>query len=190
MAIDRSTDSRECITEVLNSLQFEDGWAELAPLVYHELKRLARAYMRKERAGHILQPTALVHETYLRLARQESTQWSSRVHFYGVAGLLMRRILVDHARRRQVEERILTVTSFESPGAVDGAAIDVQALDEALERLARIDARQCRVVELRYFAGMSTEEVAELLNVSAKTVKRDWATARAWLYCELVRPAR
>jgi RNA polymerase sigma-70 factor, ECF subfamily len=117
----------------------------LAPLVYAELKKLARAYMRKERAGHLLQPTALVHEAYLGLLRRKSIQWESRVHFYGVAGLLMRRILVDHARRRRVEQAALNLTGFDAPER-SSARIDIHALDEVLERLARIDPRQCQVV--------------------------------------------
>jgi len=173
-----------CVTELLNSGDFGDRWNQVAPLVYDELKRLARAYMRKERSGHVLQPTALVHETYVRLLRQERTQWASRVQFYGVAGLLMRRILVDHARRRRSEQGALTVTAMDRPES-GGTTLNILVLDEALDRLAQIDLRQCRVVELRYFAGMSTDEVAEVLSVSTKTVKRDWAVARAWLYQEL-----
>ena len=145
--------------------------------------------MQKERAGHLLQPTALVHEAYLALVRRKSIQWQSRVHFYGVAGLLMRRILVDHARRRRVERASITLTGFGNPATLN-VRIDIRALDEALERLARIDPRQCQVVELRYFGGMSAEEVAEMLNVSSKTVQRDWAVARAWLHGELSTSAK
>lgn len=178
------------ITEVLHRLDLEDGWTELAPLVYAELKDLARAYMRKERLGHMLQPTALVHETFLRLAQRTSIQWESRIHFYGVAALLMRRILVDHGRRRRLEQDAIHVTGLDGPVNSNGTGIDIYALDQALDRLARIDPRQCRVVELRYFGGLNTEETAEVLNVSAKTVKRDWAVARAWLHGELGKSAR
>jgi RNA polymerase sigma factor (TIGR02999 family) len=180
------------ITAILSSLNSKDSaaWTELAPLVYAELKELAKVYMRQERAGHVLQPTALVHETYLRLVRHKEIQWRSRVHFYGVAALLMRYILVEHARRRRVEQRALTVTGFQLSARPDAAGVDLEALDEALTRLARMDPRQCRVVELRYFGGMSTDEAAEILDVSPKTVKRDWAVARAWLHGELTKPAR
>jgi RNA polymerase sigma-70 factor (ECF subfamily) len=180
------------ITALLNKLNSKDSaaWAKLAPLVYAELKGLAKAYMRQERTGHVLQPTALVHETYLRLVRQKEIQWKSRAHFYGVAALLMRYILVEHARRGRVERRILTVTGLDKSAGDAAPGIDVEALDEALTRLASIDPRQSRVVELRYFGGMSTEEAAEVLDVSPKTVKRDWAMARAWLHGELTKPAR
>lgn len=177
------------ITAILRDLNSNHSaaWAKLAPLVYAELKDLAKAYMRQERVGHVLQPTALVHETYLRLIRQKAIQWKSRVHFYGVAALLMRYILVEHARRRKAERRALTVTGLEQSRG-DAPGIDLEALDEALTRLARIDPRQCRVVELRYFGGMSAEDVAEVLEVSPKTVKRDWTVARAWLHGELTKP--
>ncbi len=177
------------ITAILSELNSKDSaaWARLAPLVYSELKELANAYMRQERAGHVLQPTALVHETYLRLIQQKQIQWKSRVHFYGVAALLMRYILVEHARRRKVEQRALTVTGFQKSPSVDGPGVDVEALDEAMKRLERIDSRQCRVVELRYFGGLSAEEVAQVLDVSSKTVQRDWAVARAWLHGELTK---
>jgi RNA polymerase sigma-70 factor (ECF subfamily) len=180
------------VTALLNDLNSKDSsaWTKLAPLVYCELKDLAKAYMRQERTGHVLQPTALVHETYLRLVRQKEIQWKSRIHFYGVAALLMRYILVEHARRRRVEQRILTVTGLDISIDSSAPGVDVEALDEALTRLASIDPRQARVVELRYFGGMSTEEAAEILDVSPKTVKRDWATARAWLHGELTKSAR
>jgi len=179
------------ITALLCQLNAKDSsaWAELTPLVYAELKNLAQAYMRQERAGHVLQPTALVHETYLRLVRQKSIEWKSRVHFYGVAALLMRYILVEHARRRTVEQRSLTVSGFQIDSQTN-PDVDIQALDEALDRLEKMDARQCRVVELRYFGGLSAEEAADVLDVSAKTVKRDWAMARAWLHGELTKSAR
>jgi len=179
------------ITAILCQLNARDSaaWAELTPLVYAELKNLAQAYMRQERAGHVLQPTALVHETYLRLIRQKSIEWKSRVHFYGVAALLMRYILVEHARRRTVEQRSLTVSGFQIDSQTN-PDVDIQALDEALDRLEKMDARQCRVVELRYFGGLSAEEAADVLDVSAKTVKRDWAMARAWLHGELTKSAR
>jgi RNA polymerase sigma-70 factor, ECF subfamily len=180
------------ITALLSDLNSKDSvaWAKLAPLVYAELKDLAKAYMRQERTGHVLQPTALVHETYLRLVRQKEIQWKSRVHFYGVAALLMRYILVEHARRRRVEQRVLTVTGLDQSSDASAPGVDVEALDEALTRLASIDPRQSRVVELRYFGGMSTEEAAEILDVSPKTVKRDWAMARAWLHGELIKSTR
>jgi RNA polymerase sigma factor (TIGR02999 family) len=189
MGFDDRRQSPDCVTAVLNRLNLQDGWSELAPLVYAELKDLAKAHMRKERAGHILQPTALVHETFLRLARRKSIPWESRIHFYGVAGLIMRRILVDHARRRRVEQDALKITGFASADRTDEIKIDLQALDAALARLERIDPRQCQIVELRYFGGLTSKEVAEVLQVSTKTVQRDWTVARAWLHGELARSA-
>ncbi|WP_321474191.1 ECF-type sigma factor [uncultured Paludibaculum sp.] len=185
MAADSFDSSPGDITEVLGRLNCEDSWAELVPLVYRELRELARSYMLRERIGHVLEPTALVHETYLRLVRSTSIRWKNRCHFYGVAALLMRRILVDHARRLRAERRALTVTGPELVSASGSAGIDVEVLSDALDRLASMDARQCRVVELRYFGGLSVDEVASLLSVSTRTVKRDWNVARAWLHGEL-----
>jgi RNA polymerase sigma factor (TIGR02999 family) len=140
--------------------------------------------MRERGPGGVLQPTALVNETYLRLLRQRSADWKNRTHFFGVAALLMRRILVDEARRRQVSVRVLQQIARERPASQD-RPIDISALDQALCRLSELDRRQAEIVELRYFAGLTVEETAEFLGVSGKTVKRDWEMARVWLCAEL-----
>lgn len=161
---------------------------KLVPIVYEELKRLARRYMRRERADHTLQTTALVHEAYLRLVGQQAVRWQGRSHFFGVAAQIMRRILTDHARRNLRLKRGGTKEVL----PLDEALVfspehseELVKLDEALDRLAQLDARQGRVVELRFFAGLSVEEAAESLGVSPKTVKRDWSVAKAWLHAEL-----
>lgn len=161
----------------------------LLPVVYAELHRRAAAAMRREQDGHTLQPTALVHEAYMRLIDQRTIDWRNRAQFYGVAAQLMRRILIDHAREHLAEKRgggarQVTLSGIEAPPD-DDTAVDVLALHEALERLALLDPRQARLVELRYFGGLSIAETAEALDVSAATVKREWATARAWLKREL-----
>ena len=161
---------------------------ELVGAVYAELRRRAGAYLRHERPGHTLQPTALVHEVYLRLVDQKSVRWESRSQFFGLAAQLMRRILVDHARARSAGKRgggLMPVTFDEE--VAGRAGVDVAALDDALLALAALDARQGRVVELRYFGGLSIEETAEVLGLSAATVKREWTMARAWLHRELAR---
>jgi RNA polymerase sigma factor (TIGR02999 family) len=157
------------------------------PLVYGELRRLAASYLRSERPDHTLQPTALVHEAYLRLVDQ-ATDWRNRAHFFGIAAQMMRRILVDHARRRQASKRDperLRVAASAAEAASSDNAPDLLALDAALEALERLDARQAKIVELRFFAGLSVEETAEVANVSTATVKREWRTARAWLRREI-----
>ncbi len=158
---------------------------DLLPLVYAELRRLAANYLRRERPGHTLQPTALVHEAYLRLIDQTQVHWQNRAHFFGVAAQMMRRILVDHARSQQAEKRGGEYQKFSLDENIDVSgerASDLVALDEALERLAQIDPDKSRVVELRFFGGLSVEETAEVLGVSAPTVKRHWRLAKAWLY--------
>lgn len=162
---------------------------QLLPLVYAELHRRAAAAMRREDEGHTLQATALVHEAYLRLCDQRRMSWQSRAHFFGIAAQLMRRILIDHARehlagKRGGGGRQVTLSGVEADAGDDGAA-DVLALHDALERLAVLDARQARLVELRYFSGLTIEETAGALDLSPATVKREWATARAWLKREL-----
>ena len=161
--------------------------ARLVPVVYGELRRLAHFYMRGERAGHTLQTTALVNELYVRLSGINALQWRDRAHFFAMAATLMRRVLVDYARQRGREKRggSVSVTSLNENVIAAAPAVDILALDEALERLAAIDPQQCRVVELRFFAGLSVEETAEALSISPATVKRDWATAKLWLYREL-----
>lgn len=155
---------------------------ELLPLVYDELRKLARGYLNRERPGHTLQSTALVHEAYLRLVDQ-NTDWQSRAHFFGVAAQIMRRILVDHARARGAAKRGegLKVTLDEGMAVAEQRSVDVLELDRALDGLYAIDAQQGKVVELRYFAGLSIEETAEVLSISPATVKRDWTVAKAWL---------
>jgi len=163
----------------------ESALEGLIPLVYDELRRLAKNYLRKERAGHTLQPTALVNEAYMRLADQKSMKWQNRAQFYGIAAQLMRRILVDHARLKHAEKRggaeqqRLSITSAGEIAAMPD--LDLLALHEALEELAEIDPQQARIVELKFFAGLSIEETAEVMNLGHATVERDWKMARAWL---------
>ena len=159
---------------------------ELTPLVYKELRQLAASQLRKERQDHTLQPTALVHEVYLRLVDQKNPDWQGRSHFYGVAARLMRQILVDHARRRQAGKRAgLTVPLEEVVSFHPERSRDLVALDMGLNALEKIDARKCKVVDLRYFGGLSMDEIAQALNVSPVTVRRDLRMAEAWLHREL-----
>jgi len=158
------------------------------PLVYAELRKLASAYLRGERSDHTLQPTALVHEAYLRLATLRSSKFDNRVHFFGAAATAMRRILVDHSRRHRAGKRgsgVATVDLDLAESVGIDPRVDLLSLDQALERLAAISPVKERVVELRYFGGLSIEETAELLDVAPATVKRHWAFARVWLYREL-----
>jgi RNA polymerase sigma-70 factor (ECF subfamily) len=166
----------------------EEAADKLVPLVYSELKRLARSYMRRERPEHTLQATALVHEAYLKLVRQHDVNWQSRSHFFGIAAQLMRRILIDHARGHLREKR----GGANQAVPLDDALVfspehseELVRLDEALVRLSEFDERQGKIVELRFFGGLSVEETAEYLGISPKTVKRDWAVAKAWLHGEL-----
>jgi RNA polymerase sigma factor (TIGR02999 family) len=162
--------------------------AELIPLVYQELRRIARGQLRNERNEHTLQPTALVHEAYLKLTKMEEMEWQGRSHFFAVAANLMRRILVDHARGRLAEKRGSgqTMVEFnEAFVAMPGKGRDILALDDALERLSKMNERQGRIVELRFFSGLTEEEAAHVLGLSPRTVKRDWRSAKAWLYVEL-----
>jgi len=161
---------------------------KLAPLVYAELRRLASHYMSRERPGHSLQTTALVNEAYLRLVDYKRMRWEGRAHFFAVSAQLMRRILVEHARKRQYLKRgggAARVSLEEAAVISEERAADLIALDDALESLAAIDRRKSQVVELRFFGGLSVEETAEALKVSPLTVMRDWGTAKAWLYREL-----
>ena len=159
----------------------------LTPIVYSELHRLARRYMRRERPGHSLQTTALVNEAYTRLLDYKRMQWQDRAHFFAVSAQLMRRILVEHARRHNLKRGGGSPhLSLDEASVVGGhRAPDLVALDDAMNELARIDARKAQVVEMRFFGGLSVEETAEVLKVSAVTVMRDWNTARTWLYREL-----
>jgi RNA polymerase sigma factor (TIGR02999 family) len=161
---------------------------QLLPLVYAELRGIARRQLRRERVGHTLQPTALVHEAYLRLVDQRHVDWRSRAHFFGVAAQVMRRILVDNARRRNADKRGDGVTRVSIHEAADTSRADqisVLALDQALGRLERVDRGLAQIVELRAFGGLTIEEAAHVLKVSASTAKREWRTAKAWLTREL-----
>lgn len=156
------------------------------PIVYEELRRLAAHYMRGERSDHSLQTTALVNEAYLRLVDYKRMRWQNRAHFFAVSAQLMRRILVDHARRHNLKRGLgIQHVSLEDTAVIGGRDEDLVALDEAMHALARIDSRKVQVVELRFFGGLSVEETAEVLKVSTVTVMRDWSTARAWLYREM-----
>ena len=160
----------------------------LMPLVYEELRRLARHYMSRERPGHTLQTTALVNEAYLRLVGQESMRWENRAHFFGIAAHLMRQILVDHARSRLAAKRggaQLRLSLSEVDRIASRPDVNLLALDEALGRLEALDPQKSRIVELRYFGGLGIEETAEVIGVSPATVKRDWSMARAWLRSEI-----
>jgi len=162
----------------------------LTPLVYNELRKLAKSYLRRERVGHTLEGTALVHEAYLRLIDQREVEWRNRNHFFALAAELIRRILVDHARARIAAKRggnHVKLSLDEAMTPIDEKDLDLLALNDALDALARTDAQQSRIVELRYFAGLTIEETAEVLQVSTATVKRDWVMAKAFLKREMLR---
>ncbi len=160
----------------------------LTPIVYAELRRLAHHYMKGERTGHSLQTTALVHEAYMRLVGYKRMQWQNRAHFFAISGQLMRRILVENARRHNLKRGgSVQHISLDEAAVVDGErAADLVALDDALNLLAKLDPRKVEVVELRFFGGLSVDETAEVLKVSAATVRRDWSAAKIWLYRELM----
>ncbi len=187
-------DSSAQITRLLDNWQHGDQEArdELIPLVYRELRRLARHRLAGQRPDHTLQSAALVNEAYLRMVQQKPPQWQNRAHFFGVAAQMMRNILVDYARNRLAAKRgggapRLTLDTDVAPASQP--PIDLVALDDALNKLATLDAKQSRLVELRFFAGLSIEETAAVIGVSPATVKREWATARAWLQRELRKAA-
>ena len=174
------------ITQLLSEWSAGDREAldRLMPLVYDELRRLARSYLRRERPDHTLQATALVHEAYMRLIDQHSVTWQNRAHFFGIASQMMRRILVNHALAKATDKRggHAEKLSLDRAIVVDGEReVDLIALDDALKELETTDARQCRIVELRFFGGLSIEETAEVLKLSPATVKREWSTAKLWL---------
>lgn len=178
------------ITRLLGEVRAgkKDAQTQLLTLVYDELRRIAASYLRKERPDHTLQPTALVHEAYLRLVEQKEQNWENRAHFLGIAAHLMREILVDYARKRIAakrggREKPLPLENL--PVAAPQRPEDLIALDEALARLEEFDQRQSRIVELRFFAGMTEEEIGHLLGLSVRTIKRDWNVARAWLHAEM-----
>ena len=189
MVHDADAAERQRIAQVLADWANRDPAARdrLVPIVYEELRRLAHHYMRNERSGHTLQTTALVNELYLRLAGIDALGWRDRAHFFAMAATLMRRVLVDYARQRARDKRGagLSIISLDENVIAPQPAVDVVAFDDALARLAAVDSQQSRIVELRFFAGLSVKETAEALGVSPATVKRDWATAKLWLYHEL-----
>jgi RNA polymerase sigma factor (TIGR02999 family) len=181
---------REDVTVLLAELSKGNQAAasKLIPLVYAELRRLASGYMRRERSDHTLQATALVHEAYLKLVEQRSVDWQSRAHFFGIAAQLMRRILVDHARghlrdKRGGGQRLVPID--EALVFAPEQSLELVKLDQALERLTKLDPRQGKIVELRFFGGLTVEQTADLLGISPKTVKRDWSMAKAWLHGDL-----
>jgi len=169
----------------------QKAMARLAPLVYDELHRIAAGYLRRERSNHTLQPTALVHEAYLKLLQQHEANWPNRAHFFGVAAQLMRRILIDHARhhlrtKRGIRQKVsLDDAEAEAVAFSAEQSRDLVALDEALTKLEKLDARQSRIVELRFFGGLTVQETAHVLKIAPKTVERDWTVAKAWLYMQL-----
>lgn len=180
------------VTQLLRDWRGGDNEAlnKLMPLVYDELRRIAAAYLRREREDHTLQTAALVNEAYLRLVDQTRADWKNRAQFFGVAAQFMRRILVDHAREHKAAKRGSGETRLALDEAINIAGqqdVDVIALDEALEELARFDPRQSRIIELRYFVGLEIDETAEVLGISPATVKREWNSAKAWLFNQLNR---
>lgn len=182
--------AQEQITQLLCDWRGGDAGAheKLIPLVQPVLQQLARRYMSKERPGHTLQTTVLVHDAYLQLAGQTEMEWRNRAHFFAIAAQQMRRIMVDHARQRHALKRgggALKVTLDESAHVAESRAVELLALDEALEKLASFDKRKADVVEMRYFGGLTTEEIADVLKVHANTVLREWSAARAWLFAAL-----
>jgi len=182
------------VTRVLREISEGDGDApaRLMPLVYDELRKLSQAYLKDERPDHTLQATALVHEAYIRLVDWENVTWQNRAHFFAVAAQVMRRILVDHAREKNAQKRGGGVTKLSLDEAVSFSQqreVDLVALDDALHSLALLDEGQSKIVELRFFGGLTIEETAEALRVSPATVKREWTMAKAWLYKTIVRGA-
>jgi RNA polymerase sigma factor (TIGR02999 family) len=183
--------SSQQLTQML--IQLSEGNAQMVddilPLIYDELRRLAGNYLRRERSDHTLQPTALVHEAYIKLIDQTQVKWQNRAHFFGIAANIMRRILVDYARQHKAEKRGGAAEKMPLEEEIlivsEGKSAELLALDEALENLAKIDPQKSKIVELRYFGGLSVEETAEVLGVSEITVKRHWRMAKAWLYGQL-----
>lgn len=180
-------ESSSPVTELLVRWRSGDQYAldALMPLVYDELRHLAQHYLGRERSDHTLQSTALVHEAYLRLAGHSPPQWQNRAHFFGIAARIMRQILVEHARGRGADKRggnALRIELDDSLALAQQSDVDVIALDRALQQLSELDAQQGRIVELRFFAGLTIEDTSEVLGISPATVKRDWVTARAWLF--------
>ena len=184
-----AVDSTQNVTGLLQKWSGGDAAAleELTPLIYAELHRIAKSYMRREHDGHTLQTSALVNEAYIRLIDWKSAKWENRAHFFGVSAQLMRRILVDFARKRpKIENKQVNHVSLEEAFVVSTEKdADLVALDEALNKLAQYDERKAKIVELKFFGGLSVEEIAEVLKISGVTVMREWSKAKAWLYREL-----
>lgn len=179
--------SSQPVTELLARWKSGDVSARdaLVPLVYDELRRIARRCLSSQSSSNTLQPTALVHEAYLRLARRDSIDWQGRAHFFALSAQMMRQILVDHARKHAAAKRgsnAVTVVVDEASAVSKVRNLDLIALDDAMKRLASLDPRQCQIVELRFFGGLSIEETAQTVNISPATTKREWATARLWLH--------
>jgi len=186
------TDTSKDVTHLLEELRGgnEDAVARLVPLLYSELRRMAASYLSRERRDHTLQPTAVVHEAYLRLVDQKNVHWQNRQHFFGVAAQAMRRVLVDHARSHQSLKRGGAQGKVPLESAMVCAtdrSVELVAIDEALSRLAAFDPQQARIIELRFFGGLTVEETAQVLGISPATVKRDWNVAKAWLTREIGR---
>ena len=180
----------EQITQLLIDWSKGDEFAleQLMPLVYDELRRMARRYMRRQPSGHTFQTTELIHEAYLKLAKQEEPNWQNRAHFFGAAAQAMRHILVDYARSKNSKKRgglAEKITLADNPVAAENRSEEIVALDDALKQLALLDERKSRVVEMKFFGGLNIEEIAEVLKLSPETVKRDWKFARTWLLREL-----
>jgi RNA polymerase sigma factor (TIGR02999 family) len=187
--------SNKDVTQLLVNWSRGDRQAlsDLTPLVYDELRRLASRYLRRERPDHTLQSTALAHEAYLRLIDQKQVQWQNRAHFFGVASQMIRRILVDHARSHRAGKRgadAVKLSLDEAIAVPQKRDLDLVALDDSLCALTELDPQQGRIVELRFFGGLSIEETAEVIRVSAATVKREWTMAKAWLYRDMTHRAR
>jgi RNA polymerase sigma factor (TIGR02999 family) len=179
--------SSQPVTELLARWKNGDVSARdaLVPLVYDELRRIARRCLSSQSSSNTLQPTALVHEAYLRLARRDSIDWQGRAHFFALSAQMMRQILVDHARKHAAAKRgsnAITLVVDEASAVSKVRSLDLIALDDAMQRLAALDPRQCQIVELRFFGGLSIEETAQTVNISPATTKREWATARLWLH--------
>lgn len=176
------------VTELLRAWSDgdEDALEELTPIIYSELHRIARRYMKRERDGHTLQTTALVNEAYIRLIDWKSAKWENRAHFFGMSAKLMRRILVDFARRRpKGKEPVYFVSIDEAAGVESGKEPELVALDEALTELAEFDERKARIVEMKFFGGLTVDEIAEVMGIAPITVMREWQKAKAWLYLQL-----
>lgn len=193
-AVELQQESSKAVTQLLVRWRAGDREAldSLMPLVYAELRRLAQHYLSRERSDHTLQSTALVHEAYLRLAGQNPPHWENRAHFFGIAAHIMRQILVEYARAKNTAKRgagSCKITLDDALEIQQKTDVDVIALDAALDRLSELDPQQSRIVEMRFFAGLTIEDTAEVIGVSPATVKRDWTSARAWLHREIARSA-